>query len=203
MKEVAPYSKHVMMRTTETVATTIGGEGGIQGGSIVTGNVGIHGERSVSKTVTHSAEVVGDKPADEWANRYIAQWSLSENDSQKSGIVSLFRACILLTRDNDEEFYLHPTVQVTPDTVTQLKAPLWGFRSRDDPIKMVPTTALYNTLEHEGGIAISSSNLGAGLDGLWDCTFYSSFENAIKASKPKVVAGEGVERLTMTKETKD
>jgi len=201
VEQVAPYSKHVLMRTTETVTTTIGGDGGIEAGSILTANAGIHGERSVNKTVTHSAKVVGDNPADDWGNRCVAQWSLSENDSQKSGIVSLFRACILLTRDNDEEFYLHPTIQVTPDTLTRLKAPLSGFRPRDDPIKMVPTTAPYNKLG--GNVAISTSNLSAGLADLWDCTFHSSFENAIKASKPNVTAGGGVQQVTIVKEAKE
>lgn len=201
---VAPYLKHAMMRTTETVATTLGGDAGVQGGTIVTGNVGVHGERSVQKMVTHAAQVVGDNPADEWGNRSLAQWSLSENKSQEDGIeggiVSLFRACILLTRENDEDFYLHPTVKVTPDTVTQLTTPLSGFRRRDDPIKFVPSTPALNKLE--GGGSISISELGSGLGHLWDCTFYSSLEDAIKESKPKVTREGLVEKVTTAKESK-
>ncbi|KAL7961526.1 hypothetical protein V8C34DRAFT_311755 [Trichoderma compactum] len=136
---VAPYAKHIMLRTTETVTRTISGDAGIQGGAVVTGNVSVHAEKMVEKITTHAAEVVGDNPADEWSNRFLAQWSLSENTSQMSGIVSLFRACILLTRDNDEEFYLYPTVQVKPDLKSQLRGPLWGFRRPDDPLLQPPT----------------------------------------------------------------
>ncbi|KAI1635752.1 hypothetical protein F4809DRAFT_642243 [Biscogniauxia mediterranea] len=196
---VAPYAKHIMMRTTETVTRTVGGDFGVQAGTVVTGDAGIHGEKSVEKITTHAAEVVGNNPADEWSNRFLAQWSLSENDSQMSGIVSLFRSCILLTRDNDEEFYLYPTVEVTPDLKTQLKTPLWGFRRADDPIKIVPTSTEVNRLE---GNDISSSNLGSGLSNLWDCTFYATFENAMKASRPSVTTGEGAEKMTTVKETK-
>jgi hypothetical protein len=196
---VAPYAKHVTMRTTEIVTTTVGGDAGIQGGAGVTGNAGIHVEKSVEKITTHAAEVVGNNPADEWSNRFLAQWSLSENSSQMSGVVSLFRACILLTRDNNEEFYLYPTVKVTPDLKTQLKAPLWGFRRDDDPIKIVPTSTTVNKLE---GVLIPRSNLSSGLSNLWDCTFYATFEDAIRASKPQVTTIEGAEKITIVKETK-
>ncbi|KAI0888362.1 uncharacterized protein GGS22DRAFT_155677 [Annulohypoxylon maeteangense] len=195
---IAPYAKHIMMRTTETVTRTIGGDAGIQGGSVVTGNASVYGEKSVEKITTHAAEVVGNNPADEWSNRFLAQWSLSENDSQASGIMSLFRACILLTRDNDEEFYLYPTVGVTPDLRTQLKAPLWGFRRPDDPIKIVPTSTAVNRL----GDIISSSNLSSGINNLWDCTFYTTFEDAIKASRPRVTTEDNAEKVMTVEETK-
>ncbi|KAI0407366.1 hypothetical protein F4802DRAFT_605547 [Xylaria palmicola] len=194
VEAVAPYAKHIMMRTTETVTRTIGGEVGAQGGG---GTAGIHAEKSVQKDTTHAVTIVGDNPPDEWCNRFLAQWSLSENGSQMSGVVSLFRACILLTRDNNEEFYLYPTVMVTPDLKTQLKTPLWGFRRADEPILMVPTRTELNKL---GENAISSSNLGSGLSNLWDCTFCSTFEDAVKTSKPQVTNEEGVEKVTIIKE---
>ncbi|KAL6827244.1 hypothetical protein J3E69DRAFT_333416 [Trichoderma sp. SZMC 28015] len=198
---VAPYAKHNMLRTTETVTRTISGDAGIEGGTIVTGNASVHAEKTIEKVTTHFAEVVGDNPADEWSNRFLAQWSLSENTSQMSGIVSLFRACILLTRDNDEEFYLYPTVQVNPDLKSQLRAPLWGFRRPDDPIKIVPASTAVNRLEK--GL-ISSSHLSSGINNLWDCTFYSTFDDAIKASKPQVITEDDGEQsvITVVKEIK-
>ncbi|KAI1252571.1 hypothetical protein MGN70_007155 [Eutypa lata] len=142
--EVALYGKHIMMWTTETVTRTFGGEAGIQGEAVVMGNACIHVKSSAEKITTHTAEVVGNNPADEWSNRFLAQWST---------IVSLFRACILLTRVDNEGFYLYPTIGVTPDLKTQVKAPLWGFRRPDDPIKSVPTSTAGNKLE---GNVISS-----------------------------------------------
>ncbi|KAK1254746.1 hypothetical protein MKX08_008741 [Trichoderma sp. CBMAI-0020] len=192
---VAPYAKHIMMRTTETVTRTIGGDAGVQGGVVVAGNASLHAEKTVEKVTTHAAEVVGDNPADEWSNRFLAQWSLSENPSQMNGIVSLFRACILLSRDNDEEFYLYPTVGVNPDLKTKLRASLWGFRRPDDPIRIVPASTAVNKLEDK---VISSSNLGSGINDLWDCTFYSTFGGAIKASKTQVLIEKGNEQTMVT-----
>lgn len=198
---VAPYAKHIMMRTTETVTRTIGGDVGAQGGAVVAGNASVHAEKTAEKIITHAAEIVGDNPADEWSNRFLAQWSLSENTSQMNGIVSLFRACILLTRDNGEEFYLYPTVEVKPDLKTKLGVSLWGFRRPDDPIRIVPASTEVNRLEDK---LISSSNLSSSINNLWDCTFYSTFDDAVKASKPQIITDQGAEQVitTSVKETK-
>ncbi|KAE9583471.1 hypothetical protein CGMCC3_g550 [Colletotrichum fructicola] len=146
--KVAPFGKHVMMQTTETVTKTVGGEGGVSGGAVVNVNTNLRAERSVEKVTTHAAKVVGNNPCDEWSNYPIAQWSLQENESQQNGIMTLFRACVLLTRDTEEDFELLPDVQVTPDLKTRLGS-IMAFRRSDDPIILAPASEPLNALAND------------------------------------------------------
>ncbi|KAI1771104.1 hypothetical protein F4818DRAFT_445752 [Hypoxylon cercidicola] len=43
---VAPYPKHIKRWTTESV-TTLGGNAGVQGGAVVTGNAATHAKKSI------------------------------------------------------------------------------------------------------------------------------------------------------------
>ncbi|KAF4537794.1 Intracellular serine protease [Lasiodiplodia theobromae] len=166
VEKVAPYGKYVMMQTTETVTRTIGADGGISGGVIASLSTNLRGDQSIEKTTTHAAEIVGNNPCDDWSNRFLAQWTLKENESQKNGIVSRFRACILLS-NTGEEFDLLPTVKVTPDLKTKMVT-LVAFRRGDDPVKMVPTSPPIDNLEE--GLGCDRGNLGAvDLGRVWDC----------------------------------
>ncbi|RSL51269.1 hypothetical protein CEP54_011476 [Fusarium duplospermum] len=100
--KVAPYGKHVMMQTTETVMRKVVLETGVSGGVVATANTKGGTEMSVEKTTTHAAEITGDNPCDDWGNYFMSNWYLDENKSQKNGIVSHLRTCVLLTRDSDE-----------------------------------------------------------------------------------------------------
>lgn len=184
VKSVAPFGRHVMMQTREKVSQTTAADTGISGGAAVTANFSVHAEKSVEKTTTHAAEVTGNNPTDEWGDSVFALWSLEENESQRSGIATLFRACILLIRDDEEEFDLFPTIRVTPDLKTRLQS-LIAFRRRDDPVKLDPTS---DPIDDLGGIAVGNRwNLGAvELSNLWDCTYYSTFGEAIKDSRPQI-----------------
>ncbi|CAI0644530.1 unnamed protein product [Colletotrichum noveboracense] len=179
--EVAPFGRHVMMQTTETVTKTVGGEGGVSGGAVVNVNTNLRAERSVEKVTTHAAKVVGNNPCDEWSNYPLAQWSLQENESQQNGIMTLFRACVLLTRDTEEDFELLPDVQVTPDLKTRLGS-LMAFRRSDDPIILAPASEPLNALAND--LVQKRWNLGqVDLSSLWDCTFHNTFAEAVKASR--------------------
>ncbi|KAI8278742.1 Major intracellular serine protease [Colletotrichum sp. SAR 10_98] len=136
------------MRPQEMVTKTVGGEGGVSGGAVVNVNTNLRAERSVEKVTTHAAKVVGNNPCDEWSNYPLAQWSLQENESQQNGIMTLFRACVLLTRDTEEDFELLPDVQVTPDLKTRLGS-LMAFRRSDDPIILAPASEPLNALAND------------------------------------------------------
>lgn len=201
VRDVAPCGKHVMMQTKEKVVRTSSADGGISGGVALSANLNMHTEKTVERETTYAAEVIGDTPCDDWGNFCLAQWSLEENKAQRSGIVSLFRACILLTRVTDDEFELLPTVEVTPDLKTRL-ASLLGFRRRDDPVRFAPKSEPIDELG--GNIAHHRWNLGAvDLNKLWDCTFYRAFGEAVKASKPHSEPGGDAEIVTTIVETKE
>ncbi|KAF4433530.1 hypothetical protein CFRS1_v011757 [Colletotrichum fructicola] len=192
--KVAPFGKHVMMQTTETVTKTVGGEGGVSGGAVVNVNTNLRAERSVEKVTTHAAKVVGNNPCDEWSNYPIAQWSLQENESQQNGIMTLFRACVLLTRDTEEDFELLPDVQVTPDLKTRLGS-IMAFRRSDDPIILAPASEPLNALAND--LVQKRWNLGqVDLSSLWDCTFHNTFEEAVKASRAQSLREGRAEKVT-------
>jgi len=203
VKKVAPYATHVMMLTTQTETRKIAVDGGITGGAGVSLDTKMSTEKSVEKTTTHAAEITGDSPFDDWGNYFLARWSLKENDSQKNGIVALLRTCILLTRDNDEEFCCIPSIEAKPNFKAQLGS-LFSSRTPDDPILLDPEYDPYNVLE--GGVKIDRWNLGAvNLDSLWDCTFHKTFGEAVKVSRtvvPSKEQGVGVEKVETVEEVK-
>lgn len=191
------------MQTTQTETWKIAVDGGITGGAGVSLDTKISTEKEVEKTTTHAAEITGDNPFDDWGNYFLARWSLKENDSQKNGIVALLRACILLTRDNDEEFYCIPSIEVKPNLKARLGS-LFSSRTLDDPVRLDPEYDPYNMLD--GDVKIDRWNLGAvNLDGMWDCTFHKMFGEAVKVSKttvPSKEQGVGVEKVETVEEVK-
>ncbi|RSM00406.1 hypothetical protein CEP52_009156 [Fusarium oligoseptatum] len=202
--KVAPYGKHVMMQTTETVTRKVVLETGVSGGVVATANAKGGTEISVEKTTTHAAEIIGDNPCDDWGNYFMSNWYLEENKSQRNGIVSCLQTCILLTRDSDEVFNCIPTIKVTPNFRARLGS-LVSSRPPDDPVILDPEWEPYITLEGDDAKKIDENNLGAGLDGLWDCTFHSTFGEAEKVSRTVtqlVDSGNAIETVQTVSEAK-
>lgn len=179
VKRIAPYSRHSMMETTQTNTKKLTADAGIDAGSVVTANTKVGVESSTEKITTHAAEIVGSQPFDNWGNYTEAQWHLKENDSQQNGIVAMLRSCILLTRDNDEEFECVPYIRVSPNFSTWLGS-LASTRSRDDAIPFDPSFEPFSDLD--GKVEIDRWNLNAvDLEQVWDCTFSTTFGNAVKS----------------------
>lgn len=187
VQSIAPTSKHVVMQTieTETRKTAVGGNAGATIGASL--ELSLSNETSVEKQTTHAAEISGLKLCNDYGDHYGVEWWLKENESQKSGIVSILRTCILLTRDTDKPFDCIPEIKVTPDLKTWLVT-LVSRRPRDEPIILDPEYEPFNCLESTD---IDSNNLDAvDLDDLWDCTFHKTFDGAVKHSRPTVVSVE-------------
>jgi hypothetical protein len=176
--KVAPGERYSMMETTQVESRKKTASLGINGGAVVplNGEAGI--ESSVEKTVTFAAEITGSRPFDDWGNYFSAQWGLQENRSQANGIVSRLRTCILLKRENDNDFDCVPYISVTPNLTTRLIS-LGSMRPRDDPIVFDPSYEPYNELEQED--PIDRWNLASvDLNKMWDFTFWTSYGKAIK-----------------------
>ncbi|TEA15137.1 hypothetical protein C8034_v002589 [Colletotrichum sidae] len=158
VSQMAPFGEHSIWHSTEMVTQTIGGDAGISGGVGATVGANLSSEKSTEKTVTYAAHIIGHNPPNDWGDCLWAQWSFEENRSQKGGVVRIFRACILLTRDvGDEEFLLFPTLRVTPDTNSQIRD-LVSFRREDEAIIMVPSSDPVNDLNVD--LAKEKRNLG-------------------------------------------
>lgn len=177
VRKVGPDERYSMMETTqlENLKRTV--KVGISGGNgLMNGEAGV--ESSVEKRVTFAAEITGSRPFDEWGNYFQAQWALQENHAQKNGIVSRLRTCVLLTRENDDDFVCVPYIRITPNLTTRLIS-LGSVRSRDDAILFDPSYEPYNDLEQ--GEPVDRWHLDAvDLSKLWDFTFWTSYGKAIK-----------------------
>lgn len=178
---MSPYLKHTMMPSREMHQRTI--------------EAGIHGRAGLShtslpptlgtshvreKTTEYQVEVVGDNPSDDYGRHYRAQWFLKENESQKKGISTFLRTCILLEREHDGQFLMRPTVEATANIATHFLS-LFAARTPDEPIEYDPS--LYPYVNGMDGTNIDRWNLGAvDLDGLWDWTFHREFPRGVKVS---------------------
>ncbi|KAL6229844.1 hypothetical protein BDW75DRAFT_224294 [Aspergillus navahoensis] len=154
-------------------------KGGLSGGAVlqVNGEAGL--EKTVEKTTTFAAEITGTRVPDNYGNYHQAHWELQENHSEAKGIVTFLRTCILLVRENDNDFDCAPYVRVTPDLTTRLVS-LASGRSRDEAIPYDPSYEPYNELEQLE--SLDRWNLASvDLNKLWDCTFSTTFGGAIKS----------------------
>lgn len=142
------------------------------------------GENSIEKITKHHTILIGDMPQDDWGNFYQAHFNLSENKSQKTGIPSKLVVCILLERDNDEDFYCDPYLEVTPDFSTGVQS-LFSKTTPDEEIWFSVREPPYNTLEDR--VNIDPDNLGAtSFDDIWDCTMYYKYDEAVKQEKKEI-----------------
>ncbi|EHK21287.1 uncharacterized protein TRIVIDRAFT_192301 [Trichoderma virens Gv29-8] len=177
--QVAPRGLYKMRETLQDESLKKGIEFGL-GPNIpaVEANLTLSAEASVEKVTKHYIVATGDTSQDDWGNFFGARFFLSENESQKSGIPSKLRVCILLERDDDEDFVCVPYVNVTPN-FTAMFTTLFSSRSPDDPIIFRVAEPPFNQLDDN--VDIDRNNLGAvDLGELWDCTEYYKYERSVK-----------------------
>ncbi|PTB38484.1 hypothetical protein M441DRAFT_29842 [Trichoderma asperellum CBS 433.97] len=185
VRRVAPYGHHKMQETMQSESSKYGLELTV-GPNIPAVNVGLtlSGEAAVDKVTKHYTEVTGDNPqSDDWGNYFQARFFLSENNSQTSGIPAKLCACILLERDDDEDFICVPYLKVTPNFTTMVTS-LFSTRAPDDPIIFSVAEPPFNELDTM--VDIDVDNLGAtDLDQLWDCTACTEYGHSVKQPKSR------------------
>ena len=184
VSQVRPRGVHKMEQTTQKEKSKLGIELSVIP-QFPRGSAGLElaNDESVEKVTNDYTVVTGDNPqSDDWGNFYQARFTFSENQSRKTGIPCELTACILLERDDDQDFGCRPYVEVKPDFATMIRS-LFSTRAADDPILFSVEEAPFNELD--GQVDIDINNLGAiDLDMLWDCTMYSNYSEAVKSSKP-------------------
>ena len=179
---VRPQGLYKMETTKEDQSSKRGIE--LSGGpKLPVADIGLKlsGEEEVAKAQEYHTVVTGDNPqSDMWGNYYAARFSLSENQSQKSGIPSKLVACILLERDDDKDFTCVPYIKVTPDFKSTV-ASLLSFRQPDDPVLFSVDEPALNKLD--GEVDIDEDNLGGtDVDSIWDCTSFINYTRSVKQS---------------------
>ncbi|KAJ8119714.1 hypothetical protein ONZ43_g3397 [Nemania bipapillata] len=158
VKAVRPNGIHKMEETTQVEISTrsLVLQAGPEIPAIDAG-VAVTREDAVEKTTKHHTVVTGDNPQSEMDGGYYkARFYLSENESQENGIPSNLVACILLERDDDEDFECHPHIEVTPNLTTMITS-LFSSRTPDDPVIFDVRKAPFNKLPES--VVIDSNNL--------------------------------------------
>ncbi|RDW78680.1 uncharacterized protein DSM5745_05532 [Aspergillus mulundensis] len=178
--QVRPDGVHKMERTEQLEGHSVWA--GITGAPMQAIGVEVGADRTVEKITGHHTVVTGDRPQDDWGDYYEARFALYENKSQGDGIPSKLTACILLERDDDQDFVCVPTISVKPNFTTAV-ATLFSSRDPDDPVYFNVDEPPVDLLE--GRVKIDPTNLAATrLDEAWDCTMYNNYQGAVKPSQP-------------------
>lgn len=177
---VRPNGIHKMEETTQNESSKFAVE--LKAGPqipAVDAGVTLSKEDAVEKITKHHTVVRGDNPqSDDWGNYFQARFFLSENKSQSTGIPSQLTVCILLEREDDEDFECRPYIEATPNFTTMI-ASLGSSRAPDEPIIFDVRQLPFDSLESD--VNIDPDNLAAvDLEELWGCTMYSNYGKAIK-----------------------
>ncbi|KAL7898251.1 hypothetical protein HDV63DRAFT_374766 [Trichoderma sp. SZMC 28014] len=185
VRQVAPYGQHKMQETLQSQSSKHGLEVKVgPNNPVIDAGLTLSGESTAEKVTKHYTVVTGDNPqSDDWGNYFQARFFLSENESQASGIPSKLRACILLERDDDEDFICVPYLKVTPNFKTMVTS-LFSSREPDEPIIFSVTEPSFNELNTTVDIDINNL-IATDLDRLWDCTAYTEYGQSVKQPKSK------------------
>ncbi|KAF4451629.1 hypothetical protein F53441_5485 [Fusarium austroafricanum] len=134
-------------------------------------------EKTVSRTTTDSARVVGYDFCNDYGKPVGVCWDLHENPSIKSGTPSFLRCAILLNRKyDDDNFECVIKVEAEADWKSSM-GQLFGSTPRDDPILFDPTLPPTNKLRKEG---YDEENLGAlNLDDFVEIVFDKSLKKVV------------------------
>ncbi|KAL2838255.1 hypothetical protein BJY01DRAFT_237555 [Aspergillus pseudoustus] len=128
-------------------------------------------EHSTEKIAMYHTVLTGDNPQNMWGDYHRAHFTLSENKSRNDGIPSMLTVCILLERDDDQDFLCVPYVNVTPDFKTTV-ATLFSTREPDHPVLFSVDEGAFNLLDKDIKIDMSSLE-STEWDKIWGCTMYN------------------------------
>ncbi|KAL4890046.1 hypothetical protein BDV59DRAFT_195334 [Aspergillus ambiguus] len=174
--KVRPDGVHKMEKIEQAEGKDI--QAGVSVGVMQTAGLEVGVGHSVEKVAKYHTVITGDRPQDEWGDFYKARWSLTENKAQADGIPSELTTCVLLERDDDQDFVCVPIISVKANFLTTV-ATLFSARDPDDPVYFSVDEPPFDLLE--GRVKIDRDSLGAtDLDQLWDCTMYNDYQGWIE-----------------------
>jgi hypothetical protein len=175
---IAPEGRLSMEQTDQTVSTVYGGDASV-GASVTpaSANVGGKWERTVGKTTKDFTEVVGSSSI---VNRTYGEmnsvsWTLTENPTSNTGIISSMRAAIRLHRADEERFRCTFSLKLKADWKSEL-AGMGGSTPPDDPVLFDPTQPSTMKLRKYEEEELGKVNL----EELSDITFKTIYQNSTK-----------------------
>ncbi|KAI1450697.1 hypothetical protein F5Y02DRAFT_424213 [Annulohypoxylon stygium] len=96
-------------------------------------------EKAINRETTNATTVVGsiDLKGRNYGTSNAVSWTLLENESIKTGVPAYFRAAVLLSREDDREFYSKFKIRTQVDLLSRFTQ-LFGSTPKDDPIRYDP-----------------------------------------------------------------
>ncbi|KAL6918834.1 hypothetical protein FSST1_002860 [Fusarium sambucinum] len=148
----------------ETVTVTKGGEGGVGASFVANINTTLKWERTVGHEKSHAATISGRKLLDDEVGLApTAQWTLLENDSQKTGVPTSIQLAVRVKRMDEAVFSCNVNLTCKADRRTAMQN-FFGGLPEDDPILLQPTKPSKNRLmkyDFEELGAVDLDQLGA------------------------------------------
>lgn len=136
VREISLNDSFSLVPTRRTESVTKGAEGTLGGdafGAALTGTV--KWERTIGQETSDATHVVGsiDRLDAPFGPSNAATWTLTENESVKTGVPAAMRVGVLLKRSTDDDFKCTVKLVTEVDVKTRMEQ-MFGGREPDDPI---------------------------------------------------------------------
>ncbi|KAI6080725.1 hypothetical protein F4821DRAFT_48906 [Hypoxylon rubiginosum] len=165
---VSPQGRSTLVPTTQTETITSGGSANA-GANVFGADLGgdLMWEKAISRETNDATTIVGsvDLVGRNFGASNAASWTLMENKTVKTGVPAHLRTAILLSRQNEDEFFSTFKIIAEVDLVSRFTQ-LFGSTPKDDPILYDPALSPTNKLRN-----YDVANLGS-ID-LWELTIVS------------------------------
>ncbi|KAK3320314.1 hypothetical protein B0T19DRAFT_285601 [Cercophora scortea] len=158
---IAPDGRVALLPSTQEESVTRGAEisTGALAEMIASVGASVKWEKTVIRTTNDDARVIGSPVWDEYGKQVGAKFVLNENRSIKSGVPSLLRCVLLLSRPDESLFQCKVTIKAETDWKSEIGSKLFGDSTdRDDPVLFDPAMAPTNKLRKAG---YDMDNLGS------------------------------------------
>lgn len=145
-----------LLPSTQTEATTVGGQGTLGATQVVTASGTAKWERTVTRETSDKTTVSGGKfVVDNIPPNRIAKWTLLENSTLKSGIPASLQVAVRIQRQDEAAFSCMPTIKCKADKWTSIET-FFGKVPEDDPVLLSPDRKPTNRL-----MVYDTDNIGA------------------------------------------
>ncbi|KAI1460618.1 hypothetical protein F4805DRAFT_416489 [Annulohypoxylon moriforme] len=148
VKKISHRGRMTLVPTKQTETITKGGEVNA-GGDILGAELGGNWkwEKAVSREVNSATTVVGsiDIRGRNYGASNAVSWTLMEDGITKTGVPAHFRAAVVLSRKDNEEFHSTFKIRARVDLISRFSR-LFGSKPKDDPILYDPTMPSTNNL---------------------------------------------------------
>ncbi|KAH6708807.1 hypothetical protein BKA61DRAFT_614935 [Leptodontidium sp. MPI-SDFR-AT-0119] len=138
VEKISFLDTYSLMPTTQEESVTKGGDATVGAEQFAKLDVTAKWEKTVKQTTSHAINLIGGKRLvnNRPPNR-IATWTLSENQSQHTGIPASLKVAVLVSRDDREKFFCRLAVTCKTDWATAAQS-LFKKIPKDDDIIFQP-----------------------------------------------------------------